>query len=216
MLHYLPGCDVQKNHPQAVKKLIAYMQKRGAKIETCCRTKKKLLEPGDIMIQNCTLCDLLIHETHPDNTCLSIYEYVLTDPTFPFVPHTGETLIIQDCLRTRENRQLQDAVRECLHKMGYVIEEMPENHEKTRFDGIFMYGRPMQICLDTAPKAMQSLMDNFMEVLDEEEKIKRMQTWVMQYHGKPVAVYCNGCEKGIRLGGGKPVHLVELLAEGLE
>jgi hypothetical protein len=30
-----------------------------------------------------------------------------------------------------------------------------------------------------------------------------------------VIVYCNGCEKGIKAGGGKPVHIVELLAEGL-
>ena len=31
-----------------------------------------------------------------------------------------------------------------------------------------------------------------------------------------VAVYCNGCERGILLGGGKPVHMIELLASGLQ
>ena len=59
MLHYLPGCDVQKDHPTAIKKIKDYMIKKGAIIDKCCRTKMKLLQEGDVMVQNCTLCDLL-------------------------------------------------------------------------------------------------------------------------------------------------------------
>ena len=35
MLHYLPGCDVRKNHPQAIEKLTTYMKNQGAIIDWC-------------------------------------------------------------------------------------------------------------------------------------------------------------------------------------
>ena len=37
MLYYLPGCDVNKNHPEAGRKLRAYMKARGAAIAQCCQ-----------------------------------------------------------------------------------------------------------------------------------------------------------------------------------
>ena len=39
MLHYLPGCDVRKNHEQAIQKITKYMQEQGAIIDKCCRSK---------------------------------------------------------------------------------------------------------------------------------------------------------------------------------
>ena len=62
MIHYLPGCDVRKNHPQAIRKIEKYMKEKGAVIDKCCRTKEKLLEKEDIMISNCTMCSLVIKE----------------------------------------------------------------------------------------------------------------------------------------------------------
>lgn len=41
MLHYLPGCDVKKNHPQALLAIQKYMQEKGAIIDQCCRNKDK-------------------------------------------------------------------------------------------------------------------------------------------------------------------------------
>ena len=52
-------------------------------------------------------------------------------------------------------------------------------------------------------------------LLDEEEQIKKMQDWCKKYETDEVLVYCNGCERGIKIGGGKPVHIVELIAENL-
>jgi len=215
MLHYLPGCDVEKNHSKEIKKLTDYMIEKGAYIDKCCRMTKKLLKEGDTIVQNCTLCDLLLKETHPENECISIYEYVLEDESFPWADHSGESIIVQDCLRTKDNLALQQAVRECLKKMNYTIIEMPENYDKTRFDGIWIYGMPMQNCIDTAPKAMQHIVDNYVEILPKDEKEERMKEWVKQYPIDNILVYCNGCERGIKLGGKNPKHLVELLAQGL-
>lgn len=215
MMHYLPGCDVRKNHPLAMEKLTAYMRSHGAIIDTCCRTRETLMQPGDVMIQNCTMCDLIIRETHPQNTCMSLYEYILQDSRFPFVSHAGERIVVQDCLRTRHQYALQEAVRACLKKMHFEIVEMPEHHEKTCFDGIFWYTKPPQICLEVAPHTMGKLVSEHLEMLREDEQVARMQQWVQPYRDQLMLVYCNACEKGIRLGGGHPVHLVELLAEGL-
>ena len=49
MLHYLPGCDVKKNHPQALLAIQKYMQEKGAIIDQCCRNKDKFLEDHDII-----------------------------------------------------------------------------------------------------------------------------------------------------------------------
>jgi hypothetical protein len=52
MLHYLPGCDVRKNHEQAIQKITKYMQEQGAIIDKCCRSKDDFLKEGDILVQN--------------------------------------------------------------------------------------------------------------------------------------------------------------------
>lgn len=215
MLHYLPGCDVRKNHREAIEKIIDYMKKQGAYIDICCRTNQKFLNEGDIIVQNCTLCELLMKETHPKNECLSLYEYVLNDEHFPWKNHHGEKITIQDCLRVKNNRSLQVAIRKCLEKMNYMIVEMDANYDQTTFDGVWIYSLPMQNCIDTAPKTMQNLIDNYIEIIDEDEKKRRMQDWVKKYETQQVLVYCNGCENGLKIGGIKPIHLVELIAEGL-
>lgn len=213
MLHYLPGCDVKKNHPTAMKKILSYMKEKGAYIDDCCRTTEKFLNEDDIIVQNCTLCDLILKETHPHNQCLSLYEYILIDESFPWADHSGESIIVQDCLRTKDNIKLQKAVRQCLKKMNYRIIEMDENYNKTQFDGVWIYGMPVQECIDTAPKTMKHIIDHYVTILSEEEKENRMKEWVKQYSIDQIIVYCNGCERGIKIGGKKPTHLVELLAE---
>ena len=63
MLHYLPGCDVRKNHEQAIQKITKYMQEQGAIIDKCCRSKDDFLKEGDILVQNCTSNNAKIKRT---------------------------------------------------------------------------------------------------------------------------------------------------------
>ncbi|MFV0395705.1 MAG: hypothetical protein ACK5LC_15180 [Coprobacillaceae bacterium] len=215
MLHYLPGCDVRKNHSKAVLKMETYMKNQNASIERCCRVKNKFLFDGDTIIQNCTLCDLILKETHPDNTCLSLYEYVLEDENFPWVNHKGEKITIQDCWRTKDNLTLQKAIRKCLLKMNFTIMEMEENYDKTKFCGVWLNNEPAKDCIEVAPKTFSNILEKHTNLLPQEEQVKSMHNWVSKYTTKQIAVYCNGCEKGVRLGGGNPIHMIELLAEGL-
>lgn len=38
---------------------------------------------------------------------------------------------------------------------------------------------------------------------------------VEQYETEQMAIYCNGCEKGSKDGGGHPIHMIELISECL-
>lgn len=214
MLHYLPGCDVLKNHGQAINKLTKYMQEQGAIIDQCCRSKDDFLKEGDVLVQNCTLCQLLIKERYPQVNCISLYEYVLQDYHFPWSNHQGEIISIQDCLRTKENRVFQESIRKCLQKMNYTIIELDDAFEKTTFDGVWIYNEPLDICKEIAPQTMQKLKEHFIQLLPQDIQEKKMKEWVRRYT-TDVLVYCNGCERGIRIGGIQPIHLVELLAENL-
>lgn len=215
MLHYLPGCDVRKNHQGAVLAVQQYMERNGAIIDQCCRVKNNFLEIGDIIINNCTLCHIVLNETHPDNECSSVYEYVLKDKDFPWINHHGESITVQDCFRTRDDRTLQKAVRECLKKMNYTIVEMEENYDKTKYCGVWLHNTPAKDCIEVAPKTLHDIMENHIHLLPEKEQVKCMKEWVSHYPTNQVLVYCNGCERGMKIGEGHPIHLIELLAEGL-
>ena len=215
MLHYLPGCDVERNHPEAVYKLKKYMEKQGAIIDHCCRVKYKYLEDEDIIINNCTLCTLVLNETYPNNECLSLYEYILKDQSFPWINHHCEMITVQDCWRTKDNFALQQAVRECLQKMNYTIVEMEENYSKTKYCGVWLNSYPAKDCIDVAPNTFHDIIENYIHLLTEEEKVQSMKLWVERYTTDKILVYCNGCEKGIKLCGKQVSHMIELLAEGL-
>lgn len=214
MLHYLPGCDVSKNHPEAMRKIKKYMQENNVIIDTCCRVTDTFLKKEDTIINNCTLCHLILKETHPDNECLSLYEYILNDENFPFVDHGGKEITVQDCWRTREHLALQKAVRKCLQKMNFTIIEMEENYNKTNYCGVWLNNPPANDCVTLAPKTFSNIIENHTHLLSKTEQVANMKEWVKQYTTQQVVVYCNGCERGIKLGGGNVTHLVELLAEG--
>lgn len=215
MLHYLPGCDVYKNHPTASFKIQQYMKENGVIIDKCCRVKNQFLTHQDTIITNCTLCNLILKETHSQTKQISLYEYVLNDPSFPWVDHHGEAITLQDCWRTRDDLNLQNAVRLCLEKMNFTVIEMDENYSHTKYCGVWLYNKPAKDCLEIAPLTFHNIIENYTHLLSIEEQTLRMQKWCEQYHTNYVVVYCNGCEKGIKLGGKKPLHIIELLAKGL-
>ena len=165
MLHYLPGCDVFKNHSTASKKIQQYMKDSGAIIDQCCRVKKHFLTETDIIVTNCTLCQLILQETHPETKHLSLYEFVLKDIHFPWINHQGSTIIVQDCWRTRNDLNLQIAVRECLKKMNFEIIEMSENYNKTKYCGVWLNNQPVRECIELAPHTFHDIVENHLHLL---------------------------------------------------
>ena len=215
MLYYLPGCDVSANHPTAGAKLRDYLLSRTDITEApCCRKDISILHPDDTVIQNCTLCQLMLAERAPQVQMVSLYDHLLEDEDFPWPDFSGRTLTLQDCYRTRHDARLQAAIRACLDRMHITYLEMPEHHGRTRFCGVWLMGPAAPDCLELAPKTFAEL-GRVRQILTPEEQEARMRDWAQGYPTDEVAVYCNGCERGVRMGGKTPVHMVELMAAGL-
>ena len=215
MLYYLPGCDFNANHPEAGAKLRNYMlAKEGIAQAPCCRKDLSELRPGDTIIENCTLCELVLSERLLQVRFVSLYEWLLDDADFPWPDLSGRVMTLQDCARTRTNAGIQAAVRACLERMHVMWVEVEENHDQTRFDGVWLYNPPAPDCLEVAPRTFAEL-EKRRTLLPPEEQEARMRAWCEQYETEEVAVYCNGCERGVRLGGKRPFQVLELLAEGL-
>ena len=212
MLHYLPGCDVKKNHQEAMNKIIAYMKSKGAQIEECCRTKTSLCNEGDLIVQNCTMCDLILKEVQKGNV-MSLYEYVLNDETFPFVNFNKKRFVVQDCWRMKDNPSIHQAVRDCLKKMNIEIVELEEKGESSKFCGVWNLDHLTPIALEVAPETFNEL-ERQVQVYTEKEKQQLMLEHAKQIHNN-VVCYCNGCEKGLKMANVSVFHMVDLLARGL-
>ena len=213
MYYYLPGCDVAKNHPEAVRKMTKFLTDKGLKIAPCCRKDVSYLTDEDVIVQNCTLCELMFNEQVPNTTNISLYSYLLSID-FDWPNYNGKTVTIQDCFRTKDNRVLQDDVRKCLTKMNINYVEVKDNFEKTTYCGVWLNNPAFPDCEVLAPNTFRQL-DQYRHLLPEQEQIQNMKQWVKQYETEEIVVYCNGCEKGLKLGEAKPLHMIELLTRDL-
>jgi hypothetical protein len=213
MKYYLPGCDVRRNHPEASAKMVKFIKSKGIEIAQCCRKDLSFLKEGDSIIENCTLCELMLKERVPSIPFQSLYEYLLTTD-FEWPDHHGEEMVIQDCFRVRDNPALHNAVREALKRMNVQIIEAENNREKSEYCGVWLNNPPAADCVELAPDTFTEL-EKYRNILTEQEQEEKMTEHVKQYHGKPAAVYCNGCEKGIKLGKGNPIHIIELVTRDL-
>ena len=214
MLYYLPGCSTNRNHKKAGRKLLDYMRSQGAKIAKCCKLDVDYYQDGDVVVQTCTQCGLILKERCPGLRVISIYEFLIHNPGFPFPDFQGKRITLQDCFRTRQDESLQDAIRQGLKKMNVKVVETKENRANTKFCGVWLNNPADKQCAALAPKTFEALTP-YRKLLSPEEQRTAMMELVKQYETEEVVVYCNGCENGLRLGGGKPVHLIELLTSEL-
>jgi hypothetical protein len=215
MIYYLPSCKVKANHAEASLKIRQYLNEHGVEIIGCCRVSQNLFKPGDTVLTNCTNCALITDEVSPQANEISLYEYLAEDSSFLWPDFHGEKITVQDCWRARHKPTTQKAVRICLQKMNIIPVELEENFSKTKFCGTWLYSPMKDNNLKIAPNTFNDINDHYVQILDEEEKIRRMKEQVSKYTTSKVAVYCNACEKGARLGGADAVHMVELLASAL-
>ncbi len=210
MIYYIPGCDVNRNHPEAGKKAQKYMEDRNIAIGPCCKLDVSFLKADDTLITNCTQCDLIFAERVPGIRIMSLYEFVLEDPDHKWNNFEGEAMAVQDCFRTRNNHVLQDAVRRCLQNSNIQVMELKKNRGDTDFCGVWLNSPAAEDSVQAAPETFRNL-EQYREILSEEEKKARMKAYVSELPSVKTAVYCNGCEKGLRLGSGNPLHLIEIL-----
>lgn len=210
MIYYIPGCDVVRNHPEAGKRALEYMKAKGITEGPCCRKDLSVLKDGDTLIINCTQCSLIFAERVPEVKIISLYEYLLNETDYVWKDFHGENMTLQDCWRMRSNPVIHEAIRKCLANMNVNITELPKNREKADFCGVWLNNPAASDCVEVAPVTFAE-MEKHRVLLSAEEQKQKMTEYVTKYKTDRTVVYCNGCEKGIRLGGGNPVHMIELL-----
>lgn len=214
MIYYLPSCNFTAAHKDDSMKIRAWMKEHGVTVAGCCRPTQNLLKEGDLVLHNCTSCNLITLEASPRADQMSVYEYLLNEASFPWPDFHGEEITVQDCWRARNNMNEMKAVRECLKRMNMVPVELENNYEKTAFDGPFLYTPVSQANLKIAPKTYGKIAEEITP-LPKEDIAGIMKEWVKQYTTERTAVYCNACLRGIEMTDAKGVHLLSLMIENL-
>lgn len=200
---YFPSCNFTAASPKTAKKIKAYLQER-MPVAGCCRLEKRDFSPQDQGIIVCQAC----RETLTGRIqTVSLWEYLDQDEQFVFPDYHGLCVNVQDCWRDRDHPEVHEAVRHLLKKMKIEVEEITNCREKADFCGT--------LHVETAdPELLATLAlypDKKISQLPVDVQTALMADHVAQYTQPYVVCDCNRCVKGVRLGGGHPIHLLDLV-----
>lgn len=205
---YFPSCNFTAASPEAAERIKAFLEKR-MPVAGCCRVDQTDYSEKTV-VYFCQACrEVLEEKGNRRQKAENLFVYLDRDTEFSWPDYSSLTATVQDCWRDREHPEIFDAVRSCLRKMGIAVLEMEENRESSVFCGNlhFVPRNPENRELlarfpDTPLYKLPS---------EAEEQLMREQ---VEKHPCPLAVcYCNRCVKGVVTGGGKAVHLLELVTE---
>lgn len=230
---YVAGCVFTREEPELSVKIQDYLQQRfQMRIARCCTANYKDFTPAmpewlrqrwrelpdyadvtenDTMVYVCHNCAAIFQEAMPETGRLSLWDLIANDKEFPFPDRSGETIALQDCWRSHDNRSEQEAVRILLRKMNADIVELEERREKTHFCGISLYMPAPKRNLELAPKRfVENAPGKFIQRTKEEQR-QLMREHCEKIPVDTVTAYCHYCVKGLRVGGKPARHLAALL-----
>lgn len=215
MTYYFPGCKYTAHSPAQSKALQEYLARRhGVETVGCCSLDHKVPQPGDRALFVCPTCAAILEESAlPGVEVTSIYEYLLEDPSFPWPDYGGERLTIQDCWRTFDHRAMQEAIRAILSRMNIDAVELPNSFERADFCGATRFQVPSPRYEKLCPRRLVEHGD--FRPLPPEEQRRLMEENGKNYTTHRVICYCTGCMTGVEMGGHTPLHLMDLIMEGL-
>lgn len=204
---YFPSCNFTAASPVAADRLRAYLSGK-MPVTGCCRKDLASAGDGNTAIYFCQACreTLESRESGMPRT-ENLFVYMARQTDFPWPDYTGLQVHVQDCWRDRNHPEIFDAVRSALQKMHIQIVELDENREKSTFCGNlhFESNRPenQAVMAQYPGLPVFRMPENVQAVLMREQ--------VEKYTLPLTGTYCNRCTMGITAGGGKAVHVVELM-----
>lgn len=204
---YFPSCNFTAASPDAAKKIRDYLSQK-MPVAGCCRYDKLEYPANSTAVYFCQACRETL-ETRTDGKfrTKNLFLYLDEDGDFPWPDYSGLTVTIQDCWRDREHPEIFAAVRSVLNKMHIHVVEMAENREHSRFCGNLHFEpqKPESLELLTAYSSTPLF------ELPEDVQAALMREQAEKLPCELAVTYCNRCKAGILLGGGKAVHLLELV-----
>lgn len=232
---FVAACVFASKYPALSARIQAYLKERfSMPIIRCCVPQYELKKFEDAMpdwyrpqwkdlpdfqeftadhtmVYVCHNCRNIFLEQHPEVATKSLWELVLEDESFPLPDFHGETIAVQDCWRSNDNRAEQDAVRALLRKMNINIVEMPERYEETEFCGYSLLQPQPPRNPKLAPKRYVEKAAGKFQPHTDEEKQQIMADYCRGIPTDKVIAYCHYCIDGLKLGGKNGIHLAEIL-----
>ena len=236
--YYIASCVFTSQFPELSRKIQAYVQERfGLTVVRCCIPSYKLrdfedkmpegelreawkklpdsgcFQKGDEVYSLCHNCNNIIEEMNPEIHVKSLWELIDSDGKFAFPDYHGETVTVQDCWRSRDRKEEQEAVRSLLKKMNLQVLEAEKHHEQTDFCGASLY-RPQPVRNPKlAPKHyVEGAEGKFLPHTPEEQQAI-MQEYCSHFTTKTAVCYCHYCLEGRRMSGVDGRHIAEMLFE---
>ncbi|AFQ43189.1 pyridine nucleotide-disulfide oxidoreductase/dicluster-binding protein [Desulfosporosinus meridiei] len=207
---FFPGCQLSGSSPERVKQVYAYLTDKlsggVALLLRCCNAPadwagdqelfqnslKDLVNEWESLgkpqiIVACSTCHSIFRERFPE--VVSLWE-LMADLGLPEqgVCPTGVKLAVQDPCTTRNEPNLQAAVRQILQELGCEIEELPYSKERTKccgFGGLTSFANP-----NLGKKIV-------------EDRIQESST--------DYVAYCAMCRDNFASQGKRTVHLLDLM-----
>ena len=236
--YYIASCVFTSQFPELSRRIQDYVRNRfGFTVVRCCVSKYKLREfeekmpegnlrdcwsslpdsgvfsEGDRIYSLCHNCNNIIEEMHPDVQIHSLWELIDSDPAFSFPDFHGLRAYVQDCWRSKERRDEQDAVRSLLAKMNIEVMEVADNRERTDFCGVSLYRPQPPRNPKLAPKHyVEGAAGKFLPHSPEEQR-EIMQNYCRQFGSNKIVCYCHYCYEGLLIGSANASHLAQLLFE---
>ncbi len=238
MNYYIASCVFTSRFPELSKRIQSYItESQKMQIVRCCTPKYKLQifedqmpenyrstwvsykdtadwQAGDIAYSVCHNCNNIIEEVHEGVHAYSLWELILADQDFVYPDYQGRTMTIQDCWRSRDRKNEQDAVRSLLSKMNITVIEMEKNHAETRFCGNSLLRPQPPRNPVLAPRHYKEDIDGLFIPHTDEEQLQIMKQYCEQFTTDEVVCYCHYCLEGLQMGGKHGIHIAELLFPG--
>ncbi len=205
---YFPSCNFNAMRPEAAKRLRALLEAR-MPAAGCCRLDKNVYGEEETGLYLCQACREVLA---PKLRLQSLWVYLDEAEDVPLPDWSGLTVSVQDCWRDRDHPEIHGAVRSLLRKMRVGIVEIDEARERSVFCGNLHFTPKLPENLAILARYPDTPLDRLPR--EAVEPLMREQT--AKFSVQPILTYCNRCTKGIEAGGGKAVHLAELLTGTFE
>lgn len=234
--YYVASCMFTAQFPETSLAIQNYMRaKPGMKLVRCCIPKyrvgqnagrilnesvrneweklpvSEVFQPGDRVVSVCHNCTNIVEEWRKGAAAVSLWEVIDADESFPFPDYGGMEVTLQDCWRTRERRNEQDAVRSLLRKMNIRYIETEKNRGEADFCGSTLYREQPLKNARLAPKHYVEQAEGLFVPHTREEQTAIMKEYCRQYQTDRVVCYCHYCLEGLMQGGVNGQHIANLL-----
>jgi len=207
---YYPSCKFNARFPEISGKIQAYL-KDSYEVKSCCRDDLTKITRDNTIVYICNSCAAFFEESTPARKVVSIWEVVANDRDFTYPKYENKRMTVQDCWRTYDNAQQQDAIRKILSEMNIEIVEQENARDKTKFCGKALY-EPLPKNYDVfAPNRLVKNAQGLFVPRSEEEKSRLMQEHCKTICTEEVVCYCLACLGGISSGGKIGIHLAQCL-----